>query len=63
MGFGSLVGSIVLSLVTQYYTPFPCFFVGAAVTSLISIAALSMDDDLETNEFAMKAIEMEEVEL
>lgn len=62
-GLGALGGTIMASIVTEYYDPYLGFRISSFVTILLTFTALFISDELETNEQAMLAVEFEKYEL
>lgn len=52
-GIGGIAGSLASAIGTEYYTPFVVYLFGAFIPFLISIAASQLDDEIETNEYAL----------
>ena len=60
---GGLVGTIGASVCMQYLTPFHGYILSSISATVYTICALFVSDDIETNEQALQAFEMERLEI
>jgi MFS family permease len=59
---GVVVGASISAVVTQYYNPFLGFYFASIMSAFIGISACFISDEIETNQYALLAIEMEKKE-
>ena len=60
---GGLVGSVGASVCMEYFTPFHGYGLSSIFAAIYTLCALFVSDEIETNEQALQAFEMERLEI